>query len=166
MRGAAGLGMMVIVIAFTECADADPEIVSTLVGGVETAIPKLRHVADGIHGPGHIVHDQHRHVETPEHAHDAERQPKCDRDHKMREHVDPRALEQAAIPNLSHIRRVTLGTLTEAIRFADQPHHVCVGEAVERAVNVFVGIRFQMMKAVIAHPRHGIAGQHHSRAIR
>ena len=41
MRGAARLGVMIVVITFAERAEADPEIVLALVGRLESAIAEL-----------------------------------------------------------------------------------------------------------------------------
>src|SRR6266480_688768 len=156
--------MMIIMIALAEPKDADPKIVSAMIGGVEAAVTESGHVADRVDRPGDIVDYQHRHVEAPKHAGDSKGPIKCNRDKKMRQHVDPRTLEQSAIPNLTYIGRITLRALAEFSRLLDQPHHVGIGKAMRRTLNVFVGIGFQMMITMVPYPRDGIARQHHGGA--
>src|SRR6266700_5342975 len=69
-----------------------------------------------------------------------------------------------AIPNFTYIGGVTLRALTKCSRLSDQPHHVGVGKAVRRAVNVFVGIVLEMMVTMIPDPRDRIACQRHGGA--
>ena len=40
--------MMIVVIALAESKNADPEIVSAMIGGIEAAVSKSGHMADRI----------------------------------------------------------------------------------------------------------------------
>ena len=153
MRGATRSGVMVIVIAFPESAEPDPEVIFAFVGGVEAAIAKLLHVADGINCPGAVISDQDRDVETPEQAGQPEGEKKHCRNREMREDIEGGVFPEFAVPDLAHVGRVTRGANPKSGRLANQPHHMGVGKTVPRAVDVFLGVGFEVMKTMIAHPR-------------
>src|SRR5207247_1257480 len=62
VSGAPRLGMMIIMIAFAERAETDPEIILALIRGVEAAITEPRHVTDRVYRPGEIIDNKHRNV--------------------------------------------------------------------------------------------------------
>ncbi len=133
---------MIVMIPLAEPNDPDPKIVSALIRRIEPAISELTHVADGIDRPGHIIDDQHRNVEAPKHSSPSKREIERHGDSEMREDVDACIFEQTAVPNSTYIGGVTFRALTKFGRLPNQPHHVGVGKAMHRTVNVFVGIGF------------------------
>ena len=88
MRCAARFGVMVIVVAFANRTETNPEVVFAFIRRLEGAIAELLHVADRVHRPGAIVDDQNRHVETPEHPGEPKSGEEDAGDGEMREHVE------------------------------------------------------------------------------
>ena len=84
MRGAAGLGMMVIVVSLAKTGDAYPKIIPATIGCFESSITERRHVADRIDRPGDIIDHQHRHIEAPKHSRQTEREVECASDSEVR----------------------------------------------------------------------------------
>src|SRR5205823_9439228 len=74
VRGATRLRVMIVVVALTESAEPDPEIIFAVIGGVEIPVTERRHVTDRVHRPGEIVNDEHRNVETPEQSSPTQRE--------------------------------------------------------------------------------------------
>src|SRR6202521_6137615 len=164
VRGAARLRVVIVVIALAESAQPDPEIIFAVIGGVEIPVAERRHVTDRVHRPSKIVDDEHRYVEAPKQPGPAQGEIQKRGDTKMRQHIKVWALPQPAVPELPDIRGVAHRTIAEARRLAHQPHHVGVTKSVERAVNVLVRVRFQMVVAMVPDPRHRIAGKRDGRA--
>src|SRR6267143_4994781 len=155
---------MVVVISLAESKNADQIIVSALIAGFKAAISESRHVADRIDRPGNVVDEKHWHIKAPQHPRNTESKEESGGDEKMRDDVESGVFPQTAIPDFSDIGGVTFGAVTKTGRLAHQPHHVGVRESVHRTVNVFVGIRFQMVVTMVAYPHDRIAGERHSRA--
>ena len=84
MSGAAGLGMMVIVVSLAKTGDAYPKIIPATIGCCESSITERRHVADRIDRPGDIIDHQHRHIEAPKHSRQTEREVECGSDSEVR----------------------------------------------------------------------------------
>src|SRR5205085_2127400 len=120
MGGTTRLGVMIVMVAFAEGAEANPEIIFAVIGRFETAIPKGGHVADGIDGPGEIVNHEHRHVETPKQTHSAEGEIQKRGHAKMRQNIQIRPFPKPAVPNLAHIRRIPHGAIAKSGRLAHQ----------------------------------------------
>ena len=116
-------------------------------------------MADRVHCPSAVVDDQHRHVEAPKHAREAEGEVEQRREREVREDIEPGSFPGFAVGNLAHVRGVTERALTERSRLADEPHHMRIRETVARTVDVFFGIGLQMVIAMITDPGHGIAGE-------
>src|ERR1044071_1110258 len=140
MRCATWFRVVIIVIALTEGAETNPEIVLAVIVCLEAAIAERRHVADGVGGPGEIINHQHRHIETPEQTGPAKGEIEKSSHAKMWQHIKIRTLPEAAVPNLSDISGITKRLISEARRLAHQPHHMRVGKSVERTMNIFLGI--------------------------
>ena len=79
----------------------------------------------------------------------------------MGQDVDPSTFKQPAVPNFAYVGRITLRALTKFRRLPDQPHHVGVGKAVHRTVNIFVRVGFQVMISMVPYPGDGITRKHH-----
>src|SRR6478672_9737516 len=107
MSRATRLGVMIIVIALAECAEAHPKVVLAFVGGVERAIAKLLHVTDRVDRPGPVVGDRDRNIEAPEQATETEEPKESRRHYQVRDDVDGRVFPQLAVPDLAHVGRVT-----------------------------------------------------------
>ena len=88
VRGATRLGVVIVVVTLAERAEANPEIVLAVIGSLKTAVTKIRHVADRVHGPRHIIYDEHRDVEAPKQAGKAENKVEGRRHRQMREDVE------------------------------------------------------------------------------
>src|SRR5262245_13096298 len=164
MGGTTGLGVVVVMVAFPKRREPNPEIILALVRRLEGAIAKLFHVADGIHRPGKIVGDQDRDIEAPEKATQPEKGEKRRGDEQMRDNIKSRSFPKPAVPDFAHVGRIPQRAFAERRRLADQPHHMGVRKAVPRTVNVFFGIRLEMMIAVIPNPGNGIARETDGRA--
>lgn len=152
MRGAARLGVVIVVVTLAKSSETNPKIVFAVICRVIAPIPERRHVTDRIHRPGEIVNHQHRDVEAPEKTRAAQRQIKSSRHEEVRNDVEIGALPKPAVPNLPNIGRVTERAVTESFRLPHQPHHVGIGKTVQRAVNILIRVRFEMMITVIAYP--------------
>src|SRR6266545_6499318 len=105
--------MVIVMIPLAEPENADPKIVSAMIGCIEAAITELAHVADRVDRPGHIINHQHRHIEAPKHSGQTKGEIQGQRQSKMRQDIEQGVLPEAAVPNFTYIGRVTLRTLTE-----------------------------------------------------
>jgi len=101
------LRMMIVMISLAESKNADPEIVSAMIGRIEAAISEPGHMADRIDRPSHVIDHQHRHVEAPKHSGQSKCEVERQRQSKMRQDVEPGALAQPAVPNFADIGSVT-----------------------------------------------------------
>ena len=158
------LRMMIVMIALAEPKDPDPKVVSAMIGCIEAAISESGHMADRIDRPSHVIDDQHRHVEAPQHPGKSKCEVQRQRQSKMRQYIEPGVFPQTAIPNFTYVGGVPLRALAKFSWLSDQPHHVGIGKAVHRTVNIFVRIGFEMMVTVIPHPRDWIACKRHGGA--
>ena len=84
----------------------------------------------------------------------------------MRQNIEGGIFPKLAIPDFAHVGCVPKRALAKRIRFTNQPHHVRVGKAVPRAMDVFFRVGFQMMITMVPHPRDWITRQRHCRAHR
>src|SRR5438552_1692142 len=81
---------MIVVIALTEPYHRDKGVVSALISGFERALAPQ--VADRVHAPGRMVHEEHSQRAAPQERTEATTklpsrdQPGCDRCHKIAEH--------------------------------------------------------------------------------
>src|SRR4051812_39336004 len=96
VRGAARLRVVIVVIAFAQSGEADPEVVLAVIGRLKAPITECRHVADRVYRPRHIIEEEHRNVETPKQTSEAKGKVQNSREREMRNDVEIGTLPQVA----------------------------------------------------------------------
>src|SRR5436190_8847230 len=155
--------VVIIVVALTKGAEANPEIVLAVIIRLEAAVAERRHMAYRVNGPGEIIQHQDWDIERPEQTGPAEREIEKRSHPKMWQHIKIRTFPEPAVPNFPDISGITKRLISEARRLAHQPHYMRVRKSMERTMNVLIGIRLQMVITVIPYPRHRITRKRDSR---
>ena len=161
-----GEGVVVVVPGLAEGGHGEPEQVArVVVGGVALLAEE---VAERVDAVGHVVNHQHAHAAAPEQAGEGGRERAADgvaereRERQPDEHPEQEGLVHPADHRvLLEVRRVAgLGT---AVGVDEEPAHVCVKEARERAahpalvahvraVGVALLVGEGVVLAVVGHP--------------
>src|ERR1700675_3994954 len=107
MRCATRFRVVIVVVALTEGAEPNPEIILAVIGRLEAAVAERRHMADRVGRPGEIVNHEHWHIETPEQTDSAQGEIQKRGHAKMWQYIEIGAFPEAAVPNLPDISSIT-----------------------------------------------------------